>query len=87
MPKVSIVIVEAGLGSRMGQGDKLFFEVAGIPLVGHTWLQFDRFDDASEVVVVARKESHKRFSQLAKTIELTKPWIIVDGGAERQDSI
>ena len=87
MPKVSIVIVAAGLGTRMGQGDKLFFEVAGIPLVGHTWRRFDRFIDASEVVVVARKESHTRFNQLAKTIELTKPWILVDGGAERQDSV
>lgn len=87
MPKVSIVIVAAGLGTRMGQGDKLFFEVAGLPLVGHTWRRFDRFVDASEVVVVARKESHSLFNQLAKNIELTKPWSLVDGGLERQDSV
>jgi 2-C-methyl-D-erythritol 4-phosphate cytidylyltransferase len=71
----------------MGQGDKLFFEVAGLPLVGHTWRRFDRFVDASEVVVVARKESHSLFNQLAKNIELTKPWSLVDGGLERQDSV
>ncbi|MDP6891662.1 MAG: 2-C-methyl-D-erythritol 4-phosphate cytidylyltransferase [Verrucomicrobiota bacterium] len=87
MPKVSIVIVAAGLGTRMGQEDKLFFEVAGLPLVGHTWRRFDRFVDASEVVVVARKESHSLFNQLAKNIELTKPWSLVDGGLERQDSV
>ncbi len=87
MPKVSIVIVAAGLGTRMGQGDKLFFEVAGLPLVGHTWRRFDRFVDASEVVAVARKESHSLFNQLAKNIELTKPWCLVDGGSERQDSV
>ena len=51
MPKVSIVIVAAGIGKRMGQGDKLFLEVAGLPLVGHTWRRFDRFIDASELVV------------------------------------
>ena len=87
MPKVSIVIVAAGLGTRMGQEDKLFFEVAGLPLVGHTWRRFDRFVDSSEVVVVARKESHSLFYQLAKNIELTKPWCLVDGGSERQDSV
>tara|TARA_Y100000766_G_C18834850_1_gene569888 strand:+ start:586 stop:1269 length:684 start_codon:yes stop_codon:yes gene_type:complete len=87
MPKVSIVIVAAGIGKRMGQGDKLFLEVAGLPLVGHTWRRFDRFIDASELVVVARKESHLLFNKLAKKIELTKPWCLVDGGAERQDSV
>ena len=87
MQKVSIVIVAAGRGTRMGQGDKLFFEVAGLPLVGHTWRRFDRFPGTSEVVVVARKESHSLFNQLAKDIELTKPWCLVDGGSERQDSV
>jgi len=87
MQKVSIVIVAAGRGTRMGKGDKLFFEVAGLPLVGHTWRRFDRFPGTSEVVVVARKESHSLFNQLAKDIELTKPWCLVDGGSERQDSV
>ena len=87
MHKVSIVIVAAGRGTRMGKGDKLFFEVAGLPLVGHTWRRFDRFPGTSEVVVVARKESHSLFNQLAKDIELSKPWCLVDGGSERQDSV
>ena len=87
MQKVSIVIVAAGRGTRMGKGDKLFFEVAGLPLVGHTWRRFDRFPGSSEVVVVARKDSHSLFNQLAKDIKLTKPWCLVDGGSERQDSV
>ena len=47
MSGVSIVIVAAGRGSRMGQGDKLFMEVAGLPLVGYTW-RFDRFGDSRD---------------------------------------
>ena len=34
MPGVSIVIVAAGSGSRMGQGDKLFLDIAGLPPLG-----------------------------------------------------
>ena len=54
MAEASIVIVAAGRGTRMGKGDKLFFEVAGLPLVGHTWLRFDRFIDSTEVVMMLK---------------------------------
>ena len=87
MSGVSIVIVAAGRGSRMGQGDKLFMEVAGLPLVGHTWRRFDRFAGIAEIVIVTRGESRSLFENLAKRIAAAKPWRIVEGGAERQDSV
>jgi len=87
MSGVSIVIVAAGRGSRMGQGDKLFMEVAGLPLVGHTWRRFDRFAGTAEIVIVIRGESRSLFENLAKRIAAAKPWRIVEGGAERQDSV
>ena len=87
MSGVSIVIVAAGRGSRMGQGDKLFMEVAGLPLVGHTWRRFDRFAETAEIVIVTREESRSLFENLAKRIAAAKPWCIVEGGAERQDSV
>ena len=87
MSGVSIVIVAAGRGSRMGQGDKLFMEVAGLPLVGHTWRRFDRFAETAEIVIVTREESRSLFENLAKRIAAAKPWRIVEGGAERQDSV
>ena len=87
MSGVSIVIVAAGRGSRMGQGDKLFIEVAGLPLVGHTWRRFDRFAGTAEIVIVTRGESRSLFENLAKRIAAAKPWRIVEGGAERQDSV
>ena len=87
MSGVSIVIVAAGRGSRMGQGDKLFMEVAGLPLVGHTWRRFDRFAGTAEIVIVTRGESRSLFENLAKRIAAGKPWRIVEGGAERQDSV
>ena len=87
MSGVSIVIVAAGRGSRMGQGDKLFMEVAGLPLVGHTWRRFDRFAGTAEIVIVTRGESRSLFENLAKRIAAAKPWRIVEGGTERQDSV
>ena len=80
MSGVSIVIVAAGRGSRMGQGDKLFMEVAGLPLVGHTWRRFDRFAETAEIVIVTRGESRSLFENLAKRIAAAKPWCIVEGG-------
>ena len=87
MSGVSIVIVAAGRGSRMGQCDKLFMEVAGLPLVGHTWRRFDRFAETAEIVIVTRGESRSLFENLAKRFAAAKPWRIVEGGAERQDSV
>ncbi|MBR03811.1 MAG: 2-C-methyl-D-erythritol 4-phosphate cytidylyltransferase [Acidiferrobacteraceae bacterium] len=87
MPGVSTVIVAAGRGTRMGHGDKLFLEVAGLPLVGHTWRCFDQLPEADEVIVVIRDEAKPLFENLAKRINARKPWWLVAGGAERQESV
>lgn len=82
------LLVAAGLGTRMGPGvDKLFLEVAGRPLLAHTWLRLDRAPEVHEVVVVIREERQAAFQELAATLGLTKPWRLVPGGAERQDSV
>ncbi|HIM23814.1 MAG TPA: 2-C-methyl-D-erythritol 4-phosphate cytidylyltransferase [Verrucomicrobia bacterium] len=87
MPGVSIVIVAAGSGSRMGQGDKLFLDIAGLPLIGHTWRRCDLFPDADEIILVTRDDMRTLFEELAERIDAQKPWQLVAGGAERQDSV
>ena len=87
MPGVSIVIVAAGSGSRMGQGDKLFLDIAGLPLVGYTWQRCDLFPDADEIILVTRDDAKPLFEELAERIDAQKPWQLVAGGAERQDSV
>ncbi len=87
MPGVSIVIVAAGGGSRMGQGDKLFLDIAGLPLVGYTWRRCDLFPDADEIILVTRDDAKPLFEELAGRIDARKPWQLVTGGAERQDSV
>lgn len=85
---VSAIIVAAGKGTRMGPNmDKLFLEVAGRPVVAHTWRRFVLARDVDEIVVVVRDGMQGAFAELAEEYELLKPHRIVVGGAERQDSV
>ncbi|EEF58345.1 2-C-methyl-D-erythritol 4-phosphate cytidylyltransferase [Pedosphaera parvula] len=85
---VSAVIVAAGKGTRMGPNiDKLFLEVAGRPVVAHTWQRFVEADSVHEIVVVVRDGMQSAFAELAEEHGLNKPYRLVIGGAERQDSV
>src|ERR1017187_4481745 len=80
----SAIIVAAGKGARV---DKLFLEVAGRPVVAHTWQRFDDARCIGEIILVVRDGQEKRFKELAAKFRFQKPFRIVTGGAERQDSV
>ncbi|HMP81774.1 MAG TPA: 2-C-methyl-D-erythritol 4-phosphate cytidylyltransferase [Verrucomicrobiota bacterium] len=84
----SAVIVAAGRGTRMGANvDKLWLEVAGRPVVAHTWQRFDDADCIQEIVVVVRDGMEREFKGLAEQFGFRKPFRLVRGGEERQDSV
>lgn len=84
----SAVIVAAGRGTRMGPDvDKLFLEVAGAPVIAHTWRRFDSCPEIGELVLVVRDGLQDVFHELAAGLSLTKPYRLVPGGTERQDSV
>jgi 2-C-methyl-D-erythritol 4-phosphate cytidylyltransferase len=84
----SAIIVAAGKGSRMGgQADKLFLPLAGRPLVAHVWQRFDRAGCIAEIVLVVRDGRQKAFADLAAACGFQKPFRLVAGGPERQDSV
>ena len=84
----SAIIVAAGQSTRMGPGvDKLFFEVAGRPLVAHTWERFDSSRHIDEIILVIRDGLQAAYSELASTFHLAKRYRLVVGGKERQDSV
>ncbi len=84
----SAIIVAAGKGTRMGPGmDKVFLEVAGRPVVAHTWQRFNDAKCIEEIILVVREGMQSAFAELAATYNLRKPHRIVVGGAERQDSV
>jgi 2-C-methyl-D-erythritol 4-phosphate cytidylyltransferase len=82
------VIVAAGKGTRMGpHADKLFLEVAGAPVVAHTWRRIDAAPCVDVVVLVIRDGMQSAFRDLAAAFKPAKPYRLVAGGDERQDSV
>lgn len=67
--------------------DKLFLGIAGRPVIAHTWARFDRCPSVEELVIVVRDGMQNAFQELAEDQELTKPFRLVVGGKERQDSV
>ena len=84
----SAIIVAAGKGTRMGPNvDKLFLEVAGRPVVAHTWARFNHAACIHEIVLVVRDTMQPAFAELAEHFHFKKPYRLVVGGKERQDSV
>jgi 2-C-methyl-D-erythritol 4-phosphate cytidylyltransferase len=82
------ILVAAGKGARMGSVvDKLFLEVAGRPVVAHTWQRFNDARCIGEIILVVRHGMQQTFAELAPRFHLQKPFRIVVGGTERQDSV
>ena len=97
---ISAIIVAAGKGTRMAaavlahsgapQGanvDKLWLEVAGRPVIAHTWRQFNDAACVDEIILVVRDGMQPHFAELAEKFHFQKPFRLVVGGAERQDSV
>jgi 2-C-methyl-D-erythritol 4-phosphate cytidylyltransferase len=80
------ILVAAGKGVRMGT-DKLWLEIAGRPVVAHTWKRFNDANCIGEIILVVREGMQKNFNELAQKFYFQKPFRIVVGGAERQDSV
>lgn len=84
----SAIIVAAGRGTRMGPNvDKLFLEVAGRPVVAHTWQRFEDTPAIDEIILVVRDGMQESFGELQRQFGFRKTVRFVAGGQERQDSV
>ncbi|HXI68927.1 MAG TPA: 2-C-methyl-D-erythritol 4-phosphate cytidylyltransferase [Verrucomicrobiae bacterium] len=82
------ILVAAGKGTRMGaKVDKLWLEVAGRPVIAHTWQRFNDAQCIGEIILVVRDGMQNHFTELAARFHFPKPFRIVVGGVERQDSV
>ena len=85
---ISAIIVAAGKGTRMGpQVDKLFLELNGCPIVAHTWQRFEEAGCIDEILMVVRDGMQAAFEALGQKYKFQKPFRLVAGGKERQDSV
>lgn len=67
--------------------DKLFLELAGRPVLAHTWERFEHAADIDEIIVVVRDGMTEAVAELAQVAGFRKPHRLVTGGTERQDSV
>lgn len=72
----------------MGPGvDKLFLELAGRPVIAHTWQRYDRIARIDEIILVVRDGQQTVFRGLSEAYGFRKPYRVVAGDKERQDSV
>jgi 2-C-methyl-D-erythritol 4-phosphate cytidylyltransferase len=84
----AVILVAAGKGIRMGANvEKLWLEVAGRPVIAHTWQRFNDAQCIGEIILVVRDGMQQHFMELAARFHFQKPFRLVVGGAERQDSV
>lgn len=82
IPAVGVVVVAAGMGTRLGAGiPKALVPIGGEPLVSHAVRQCRAVRRVTQIVVVVPAGHRAEF----------EPWcratLLVDGGAERTDSV
>ena len=85
--RIGVVVVAAGMSSRMEGVDKTFAPVRGIPLVAHCLDKFESFASVSEIVLVLAQSSQRRGRDLVQSRGYRKVSRVCTGGARRQDSV
>jgi len=84
----TVVIVAAGKGTRMGPNvDKTFLEIAGKPVLAHTWQRFANAQCIDEIILVVRDGMKSEFKEIAEKFKMNRNFRQVVGGKERQDSV
>ena len=67
--------------------DKMFLDLAGKPVVVHTWQRFAQSMCIDEVILVVRDGMQDAFEELARKFHLPDNYQVVAGGPSRQDSV
>lgn len=89
MSSVAVVVPAAGLGTRMGAGQrKPYIQIDGQPILFHTLAQFARLDEVEEIVLVVHPHDvdDVRQEHAGRLAEL-KVKTVCAGGRERQHSV
>lgn len=87
LPACSAVIAAGGASARMGGGDKLFAEVCGAPVLGHTLTAFENCALISEIIVVARADMLDHAAGICAKYAAGKSGKVIAGGDSRFDSV
>lgn len=85
--KTVAIVLAGGVGERMGSPmPKQFVELAGIPLIMHSIMAFDKSDDIAGIVVVVPRGFNKLAESMIEDHKAKKVIKVVSGGTTRQES-
>lgn len=87
--KISAIIPAAGQGKRMGMGqNKVHLTLGNETILTLTLKIFDQLDEVEELIVVVRPDEVEAcLEQIFLPGRFQKPYKVVAGGKERQDSV
>lgn len=86
--KYYAIIVAGGKGNRMNQTvAKQFIELNEKPILMHTLEAFSQCVLNPEIILVLNRHQHAYWQQLCKAHSFNIPHLVVEGGAERFDSV
>ncbi|WP_252504735.1 2-C-methyl-D-erythritol 4-phosphate cytidylyltransferase [Sporosarcina sp. Marseille-Q4943] len=88
MKTYTVLLPAAGSGRRMGAGfNKLFLEMAGKPILMHTLQVFEQDPACSGMILSVKEEEKREIEGMLERFGITKVTALVEGGAERQQSV
>ncbi|MGM9923045.1 MAG: 2-C-methyl-D-erythritol 4-phosphate cytidylyltransferase [Bacillus sp. (in: firmicutes)] len=83
-----VIILAAGQGKRMKAGrNKVFLELAGIPLIVRTMKVFDEDSYCKQIILPINPQERPLFEELIEQYRFQKKIQLVAGGKERQNSV
>lgn len=85
---VTAIIAAAGMGKRMGSTlNKQFLTLDGVPILEHTIKKIDSSAYIDFIIIIIKPSDIYYVGQILNHYKLEKPFKLVYGGEERQDSI
>ncbi|MEG2377076.1 MAG: 2-C-methyl-D-erythritol 4-phosphate cytidylyltransferase [Clostridia bacterium] len=87
LPRCAAVVAAGGSGLRMGERDKLFLELSGLPVLVRTLRALDALPEICEIVIAARADKIDEVTRLCEEFDIKKLNRVVCGGATRADSV
>jgi 2-C-methyl-D-erythritol 2,4-cyclodiphosphate synthase/2-C-methyl-D-erythritol 4-phosphate cytidylyltransferase len=85
--KAAAIIAAGGKSSRMDGGDKLFAEIAGIPVLIRAVSAFEKAESISEIIIASKPESTEKIRLLCREHGISKLKAVIKGGEQRQESV
>ena len=84
---VGAIVVAAGASRRMGDIDKIFAPLNGLPLIAHSLHVLNSLTCVKQIVLVLSTSNLERGGELVASKSLSKVTDVCEGGPRRQDSV